>query len=111
MTTPRLSIVSYMQGLTIIAGPNRTGKTTFASAYLSLDREAAHFVNADENSRELAALHLSEAVTNVRAARAMLERIEQLIHANADLVIETTLASSHTPKRSRSGDSAAIMWP
>jgi predicted ABC-type ATPase len=82
-----------MPGLIIIAGPNGAGKTTFASAYLSFDKEVAHFVNADEISRELAAPHLPEAVANVRAARAMLQRIEQLIHANADLVIETTLAS------------------
>jgi predicted ABC-type ATPase len=82
-----------MPGVIIVGGPNGAGKTTFASAYLSLDREAAHFVNADEISRELVDLQLPEAVINVRAARAMLERIEELVEANADLVIETTLAS------------------
>jgi predicted ABC-type ATPase len=82
-----------MLGIIIIGGPNGAGKTSFASAYLSLDRETAHFVNADEISRELADPALPDAVINIRAARAMLERIEQLIDANADLVVETTLAS------------------
>lgn len=82
-----------MPRVIVIGGPNGAGKTTFASAYLSIDREITAFVNADEISRELASLNLSEASTNIRAARAMLERVEDLIGAGADLVIETTLAS------------------
>ena len=77
----------------IIGGPNGAGKTTFASAYLSFDREVTAFVNADEISRELEPLRLPEAVRNVRAARAMLRRVDHLIQTGADLVIETTLAS------------------
>jgi predicted ABC-type ATPase len=82
-----------MPRVIIIGGPNGAGKTTFASAYLSTDREITAFVNADEISRELAALNLPEALTNVRAARAMLKRIAELIAMGADLVLETTLAS------------------
>jgi len=82
-----------MPRVIIIGGPNGAGKTTFASAYLSIDREVTAFVNADEISREFAALNLPEGSRNVRAARAMLERIQDLIDAEADLVIETTLAS------------------
>jgi predicted ABC-type ATPase len=82
-----------MPRVIIVGGPNGAGKTTFASAYLSIDREITAFVNADEISRDLAVLNLPEAVTNVRAARAMLERIDELIDAGDDLVIETTLAS------------------
>jgi predicted ABC-type ATPase len=82
-----------MPRVIIIGGPNGAGKTTFASAYLAIDRAITAFVNADEISRDLAALNLPEAVTNVRAARAMLERIEELIETGADLVLETTLAS------------------
>ena len=63
----------------IIGGPNGAGKTTFASAYLSFDREVTAFLNADEISRELKSLSLPEAVRNVRAARAMLRRIDHLI--------------------------------
>ena len=82
-----------MPRVIIVGGPNGAGKTTFASAYLSIDREITAFVNADEISRDLAVHNLPEAVTNVRAARAMLERIDELIDAGDDLVIETTLAS------------------
>ena len=82
-----------MPRVIIVGRPNGAGKTAFASAYLSIDREITAFVNADEISRDLAVLNLPEAVTNVRAARAMLERIDELIDAGDDLVIETTLAS------------------
>jgi predicted ABC-type ATPase len=82
-----------MPRVIIIGGPNGAGKTTFASAYLSIDREITAFVNADEISRELAAMNLPASLTNVRAARAMLERIDKLIEAGTDLVLETTLAS------------------
>jgi cytidylate kinase len=46
-------IVFVMPRVIVIGGPNGAGKTTFASAYLSLDREAAHFVNADEFYKEI----------------------------------------------------------
>ncbi len=82
-----------MPRVIIVAGPNGAGKTTFASEYLRVDRTITAFVNADEISRELAALNLPEALTNVRAARSMLERIEKLIGSGTDLVLETTLAS------------------
>jgi predicted ABC-type ATPase len=83
-----------MPRVIIVGGPNGAGKTTFASAYLAIDRDVTEFVNADEISRELTAQELlSEAARNARAARAMLERIDELIEARADLVIETTLAS------------------
>jgi predicted ABC-type ATPase len=77
----------------IIGGPNGAGKTTFASAYLSIDREITAFVNADEISRNLAALNLPAVLTDVRAARAMLGRVDELIKAGTDLVLESTLAS------------------
>ncbi len=103
-----------MPRVIIIGGPNGAGKTTFASAYLALDKEVTHFVNADEISRELVALNLPEAVTNVRAGRAMLERIEGLIDADADLVIETTLASltyaQKIPIWQRSGYHVALIY-
>lgn len=77
----------------IIGGPNGAGKTTFASAYLSIDREVATFVNADEIAREPAAQQVPEAARNARAGRTMLARIDELVGVQADLVIETTLAS------------------
>lgn len=82
-----------MPRIIIVGGPNGAGKTTFASAYLSIDRDVTALVNADEISRELEEQGLPEAIRNVRAARAMLRRIDGLVDSSTDLVIETTLAS------------------
>jgi predicted ABC-type ATPase len=98
-----------MPRVIIIGGPNGAGKTTFASAYLSIDREVTAFVNADEISREPATLNLPEDSRNVRAARAMLERIQDLIDAEADLVIETTLARLRTLRKFQFGGRPVIM--
>ncbi len=74
-----------MPNLVIIAGPNGAGKTTFAREYLSADERRFEFVNADEIARETPSDFL--------AARVMLTRIDELVGANADFVIETTLAN------------------
>jgi predicted ABC-type ATPase len=42
-----------MPDLTIIAGPNGAGRTTFAREYLSADEMRFVFVNADEIARIL----------------------------------------------------------
>jgi predicted ABC-type ATPase len=75
--------------LIIIAGPNGSGKTTFAREYLSPDE--IRFVNADEIAR--AAFLETGNQSDVRAGRIMLDRIDELVDTNADFVIETTLAS------------------
>jgi predicted ABC-type ATPase len=73
----------------IIAGPNGAGKTTFASEYLTADERRLEFVNADEIVRGFAV----EPRSDVLASRIMLRRIDELVAAEADFVIETTLAS------------------
>ncbi|MGE0753120.1 MAG: zeta toxin family protein [Variibacter sp.] len=78
-----------MPSLIIIAGPNGAGKTTLANEYLSAEERRFEFVNADEIARDLNV----GACLDVRAARLMLERIDELVEAGADFVIETTLAS------------------
>ena len=75
-----------MPSLIIIAGPNGAGKTTFAREYLSTKRRF-EFINADEIARGL------ETPSDFLAARIMLSRIDELVGANADFVIETTLAN------------------
>jgi predicted ABC-type ATPase len=82
-----------MPRVIIIGGPNGAGKTTFASEYLSIDRTITAFVNADEISRALGAPNIPVASTNIRAARAMLERVDELVESGSNLVLETTLAS------------------
>jgi predicted ABC-type ATPase len=73
--------------IVIIAGPNGAGKTTFANEYLASEETRFEFVNADEIARGL------EDLSDIRAARMMLNRIDGLVEANADFVIETTLAN------------------
>ena len=75
-----------MPTLIIIAGPNGAGKTTFAREYLSADERSFVFVNADEIASE-------PGIRDFDAARLMLRRIDELIEAGADFVVETTLAS------------------
>jgi predicted ABC-type ATPase len=79
--------------IVIIAGPNGAGKTTFASEYLPARQKRLVFVNADEIGRELADYGLSQRQVDMRAARVMLERIDDLANAGAGFMFETTLAT------------------
>src|ERR1700748_1401684 len=79
--------------LIIIAGPNGAGKTTFAKEYLSSFGARFEFVNADEISRSLALEIGSQGSPDIRAARAMLNKNDELVDATVDLAIETTLAT------------------
>jgi len=78
--------------LIIIAGPNGAGKTTFAREYLSAEDRRFEFVNADEIARRLERRE-TLASLDVRAARTMLGRVNELINASADFAVETTLAN------------------
>ena len=82
-----------MPQVVIIAGPNGAGKTTFASDYLVGPRAHFAFVNADEIAREGAQRNLPRRSADVRAARIMLERIDNLATAGTDFAFETTLAT------------------
>lgn len=77
----------------IIAGPNGAGKTTFASEYLADARQRLKFVNADEIAREIGSLATPPRQSDVRAARIMLERIDNFAKAGTDFTFETTLAT------------------
>jgi predicted ABC-type ATPase len=76
----------------IIAGPNGAGKTTFGDEYLSAEERKFEFVNADEIARGLDAQGI-QARSDVLAARMMLRRVDELVQANSDLMVETTLAT------------------
>jgi predicted ABC-type ATPase len=76
----------------IIAGPNGDGKTTFGDEYLSTEERTFEFVNADEIAGGLDAQGL-RARSDVLAARMMLRRVDELAQANADFMVETTLAT------------------
>ena len=81
-----------MPSAIIVAGPNGAGKTTFANEYLSLEERNFEFVNADEIAREWAEQY-ENPLSDVRAGRIMLERVERLVETSGDFVIETTLAT------------------
>jgi predicted ABC-type ATPase len=82
-----------MPDVVIIAGPNGAGKTTFATEYLSAEDRRLEFVNADEIAREWAQQGEAASLSDVRAGRMMLDRIDELVKVGANFAIETTLAS------------------
>jgi predicted ABC-type ATPase len=97
----------------IIAGPNGAGKTTFADEYLTRRRHF-EFVNADEIALEVALQGLPQLHADTRAARVMLEQINQLAAIGADFMFETTLATRtyarRVPQWQRSGYSVSLIY-
>nr|VFK28309.1 MAG: Predicted ABC-type ATPase [Candidatus Kentron sp. MB] len=71
---------------TIVAGPNGTGKTTFASTYLP-DRK--NFINADEIAKDL---RESVATRNAHAARLFLGEVRKFRMRRESFAIESTLS-------------------
>lgn len=74
----------------IIAGPNGAGKTTFAREFLPNEAGVLQFVNADLIAAGLSPFDPQSA--NVAAGRAMLKRLEDLVSAQTDFAVETTLS-------------------
>ncbi|MGB5685232.1 MAG: zeta toxin family protein [Candidatus Electrothrix sp.] len=74
----------------IIAGPNGSGKTTFARSFLPEEAQCPRFINAD-----LIAVGLSpfapEAAA-VKAGRLMLEEIAACVRREENFAVETTLS-------------------
>jgi len=74
----------------VIAGPNGSGKTTFAREFLPGDMGIVHFVNADLIAAGLAPLQPQAA--GLAAGRLFVTEIERLAAAGADFAFETTLS-------------------
>ena len=74
----------------IIAGPNGAGKTTFALEYLPNEADCPVFVNVDLIAAGLSPFR-PDAVS-VRAARLMLEEINNHFRAGRNFAFETTLS-------------------
>jgi len=74
----------------IIAGPNGAGKTTFVSEYLP--DSGAEYISADAIAASLVSSPAEFDRIRIRAGRLFLKRIQCLIQAEANLIIEVTLA-------------------
>lgn len=74
----------------IIAGPNGSGKTTFAKKFLPDYAVCRNFVNADFIAQGLSPF--SPRVFAIKAGRIVLEQINGLAESGVDFGFETTLA-------------------
>jgi predicted ABC-type ATPase len=79
-----------MPKLYIIAGPNGSGKTTFAKEFLPHYAKCPNFVNADLIAQGLAPF--SPATVSIKAGRLLLDQIKDFVNQKADFAFETTLA-------------------
>ncbi len=74
----------------IIAGPNGAGKTTFARSFLPEEAQLPRFINADLIAAGFAPFAPQTAA--LKAARLMLQEIEQSARRGESFAFETTLA-------------------
>jgi len=75
----------------IIAGPNGSGKTTFAQEFIKETR--LPFLNADEIALKLAPRQIEKA--RVRAGKIFLAQIEAHITRGESFIVETTLSGKY----------------
>ncbi|WP_425985549.1 AAA family ATPase [Brevundimonas sp. TWP1-2-1b1] len=95
-----------MPTLVLLAGPNGAGKTTFINGLLRERAETFQFVNPDEVARPLA----PGVGRDLAAGRLVLERLENLIAARSDVVLETTLATRTHARRIREWKAAGYRF-
>ena len=79
-----------MKNVYIIAGPNGSGKTTFANKFLPKYAKCQNFVNADLIAQGLSPF--SPRAAAIKAGRLVLEQLCDLAEKNADFAFETTFA-------------------
>ncbi len=74
----------------IIAGPNGSGKTTFAKNFLPTFAKCDNFINADLIASGLSPFSPDSAA--LKAGRIVLEQIQEYAHKGEDFAFETTLS-------------------
>lgn len=77
----------------IIAGPNGSGKTTFAMEFLPKYANCPTFINADTIARGLSGF--SPDAVALKAGRILLEQIETYAAKRIDFAFETTLSGTN----------------
>ncbi len=76
------------KNLYIIAGPNGSGKTTFAKKFLP--KYCTHFINADLIAQGLSPF--SPVIAAMKAGRLVLKEIEEMSEKGVNFAFETTLS-------------------
>ena len=74
----------------VIAGPNGTGKTTFATQFLPKIADCRNFINADLIAKGLSPFNVDAAA--MQAGRIFLGSIQENVRRGADFGFETTLS-------------------
>jgi len=74
----------------IIAGPNGSGKTTFARQFLPQYVKCPHFVNADLIAEGLSPFSPKKAA--IKAGKLVLEQVRDFADRHVDFAFETTLS-------------------
>jgi len=74
----------------ILAGPNGSGKTTFAREFLPAEGNCPTFLNADLIAAGLSPFEPEK--VNITAMRLMAERIRECVEQRLDFSVESTLA-------------------
>ncbi len=75
----------------IIAGPNGSGKTTFAREYLR-DSEVSEYISADAIAERLVSKPEDMGSVKIQAGRLFIREIQGLIESGKDFVVEVTLS-------------------
>ncbi len=78
------------KNLYIIAGPNGSGKTTFAREFLPQYAHCPNFVNADLFAQAFAPFSPEKAA--LKAGKLLVNEIHRLADAGVDFAVETTLS-------------------
>ncbi len=82
--------MAHNKNVYVVAGPNGSGKTTFAREFLPNYAKCPNFVNADLIAQGLSPFDPTAA--SIRAGRLMLSRIHEFSRSGADFGFETTLS-------------------
>ena len=75
----------------VVAGPNGSGKTTFAAEYLR-DSEISEYISADAIAERLVSRPEDMGSVKLQAGRIFFQEIHRLIEAGEDFVVEVTLS-------------------
>lgn len=82
--------------LTIVSGPNGSGKTTFVRNSFSELVHLKKFINADDFARELSPENTEEAA--IKAGKKFLKEVHRLINSGETFILETTLSGKSLHK-------------